>query len=126
MKKNILHITASTGGVEHYINSIISKSKMFQHHLVITDTYNYTKKDLDKSFICYISESNKFNILRDIFNIIKIIVQIKKQKKVFHLIHAHSSKGTLYGCFVSCYFKLPILVSAHAFGFLKFKGIAIG
>ena len=123
MNENILHITASRGGVEHYVNAIISKSNKYNHHIVKTEDFTLSDNINSSSFVLNIIQSDNFNIFYDLKNIYKIIINIRNYHHKFNLLHAHSSKGTIYACFIGLYFNLPVLVSPHSFGYLKFIGI---
>lgn len=118
MKKRILHITQSTGGVEEYL-------KMFFSHI--------DKEHFEVELICpnYPSMITKMenigvkvhivNMKRELcfFSDLKAYIQINNYIKHFKpdIVHVHSSKAGVLGRFAAYRNKVPCIYNSHGWSF---------
>lgn len=118
-KIRICHIAQSIGGVERYINYIVKylDREAYSHLIICTEDGDYSSnsdaKNLDIQIIQMVREINFYKDIKSFYKIIKIVIKTKP-----NIIHAHSSKGGLFGRIIGYIFSIPVAYTPHAFYYL--------
>lgn len=113
-KKKVLHITQSGGGVKVYVNYIINKCNKYDHILI-------APYDVDGVLKSYLINMKRLSSLKkEIKDFIKIFQLVKKVDP--DLIHAHSSKGGLYGRLIGLILRKKVIFTPNAFSYLRYSG----
>lgn len=119
MKKKIMYITQSNGGVAKYLQMLFKymDRNKYQQILVYPNEYingkNYFNQLVDN--IEFIDIYREINIKNDIKSIIQIYKVIKKYKP--DLIYLQSSKAGALGRIVNIIFRKPIIYNPHGWAF---------
>ena len=117
MKKKIMHIVQSTGGVERYIFMLLKymDDNLYEQILVCSQDY---KKDNYIKLVDYfelVEMHREINLKKDMYAIIKIRKLIKKYKP--DIIYLHSSKAGGIGRVANIGFKNKVIYNPHGWAF---------
>ncbi|AQM61200.1 glycosyltransferase family 4 protein [Clostridium baratii] len=117
MKKKIMHIVQSAGGVEVYIKMLLKymDSNKYEHILVCSN--DYYKNDFDSSVKAF----EQIDMVREI-NFKKDYISIKKVRKLIKnynpdIIYSHSSKGGAIGRIANIRIGKKQLYNPHGWAF---------
>ncbi len=124
MKRKILHITQSVGGIETYILNILANidRDRFEMSLICPlDSGGLSKRASDLDVAVYRvrmrREISPFYDLQNLFEISGIVRKIKPD-----LIHAHSSKAGILGRIAAVLNRIPVIYTPNAYAFLGSTG----
>ena len=120
----MLLITQSYGGVVTYLSLLIKYINKDKFDLSLICTAEHTSLiNIAKQYnvtIHIIKMTRNINIYYDFLSIMRIFFVVKNNK--YDLIHAHSTKGGLYGGLISLLFNIPCLFTPHAYYYLSKTG----
>lgn len=117
MKKNIMHIAQSAGGVDKYIQMLVSNtdSQKINHILVCSFDFNIENYEGKVCALEQVDMIRNINILSDSKAIWKIRSLIKKYKP--DCIYMHSSKAGAIGRIANIGLKNKVLYNPHGWAF---------
>ncbi|MBY6763034.1 glycosyltransferase, partial [Clostridium botulinum] len=105
MKKKIMHIVQSPGGVERYISMFLKNMDLSKYDNILVCSLDYEEQkyvNLVSAFE-YVDMTRKINLKSDLYAVIKIRKLIKKYNP--DVIYLHSSKAGAIGRIANLGFK---------------------
>lgn len=119
MKKKIMYITQSNGGVAKYLQMLFKylNTREYEQILIYPLEYLDEKKDFERIIdnIDFIEIGREINIKNDIKASLQLYRIIKKYDP--DLIYVNSSKAGAIGRIVNLFTKKPIIYNAHGWAF---------
>ena len=117
MKKKIMHIAQSAGGVERYINMFVKNMDFSKYENILVCSFDYEHTQFEKfvSAFEYVDMTREINLKSDILSIIKIRKLIKKYKP--DVIYLHSSKAGALGRIADIGLKNKVMYNPHGWAF---------
>lgn len=119
MKKRIMYITQSNGGVAKYLEMLFKymDRSNYEQILVYLTEYDYEKYKFDNIVdnIEFVDMCREINPIKDVKSIMKINKLIKKYNP--DIIYVHSSKGGALGRIANIITRKPIIYNAHGWAF---------
>lgn len=115
--KIIMHIAQSAGGVERYIQSLISgmEKKQWKHILVVSENYDLKKANELSENVIVLPMEREINIKKDI----KQIYTLRKIIKQYNpdIVYLHSSKAGALGRVAAIGLRKKVVYNAHGWSF---------
>lgn len=119
MRKKIIHISQSNGGVARYLQMLFKYTKMnkYEQILVYSKEYYNEKKDFENlvDHIEFVDMSRNINLIKDFKAIVKICKIIKKYNP--DLVYVHSSKAGALGRIANIITRKKIIYNPHGWAF---------
>lgn len=117
MKKKIMHIVQSPGGVERYINMFVKNMDSSKYDNILVCSLDYDKKKYEDFIYAfeYVNMSREINLKSDLSAILKIRKIIKKYNP--DVVYLHSSKAGAIGRIANLGFKNISLYNPHGWAF---------
>ncbi len=117
-KITICHISQSAGGVETYINEIISNTSKKFNHIVICGNNGtlYKTAHYIGAKVIFIKMVREISLFKDLLTLIRIIAVIIKIKP--NILHVHSGKGGFWGRIAGLILGIPTIFTPNAFSHL--------
>ena len=119
MKKKIMHVAQSAGGVYRYLSSFLTYSNRDKYEIILVLSEDYIKYEGDLSplvdSIEIISMKREIS-LREDFNSMLLLRKIIKKHQP-NLIYAHSSKAGALTRVVGLTNRVPIIYNPHGWAF---------
>lgn len=117
MKKKIMHIVQSGGGVERYISMFLRHMDLSEYDNILVCSLDYEEKEYRK-LVCafeYVDMTREISLRSDFFSIIKIRKLIKKYNP--DIVYFHSSKAGAVGRIANCGIKNISIYNPHGWAF---------
>ncbi|ACD51497.1 glycosyltransferase [Clostridium botulinum] len=117
MKKKIMHIVQSPGGVERYISMFLKNMDLSKYDNILVCSLDYEEQkyvNLVSAFE-YVDMTRKINLKSDLYAVIKIRKLIKKYNP--DVIYLHSSKAGAIGRIANLGFKNKSIYNPHGWAF---------
>ncbi|MBN1069266.1 glycosyltransferase family 1 protein [Clostridium botulinum] len=117
MKKKIMHIAQSPGGVERYVSMFLKNINLSRYDNILVCSLDYEEQkyvNLVSGFE-YVDMTRKINLKSDLHAVIKIRKLIKKYNP--DIIYLHSSKAGAIGRIANLGFKNKSIYNPHGWAF---------
>ncbi len=119
MSKRILHVAETSGGVERYLVTLLTKLKKypeFEHILVCSTTFKISKfKDLISDIEVIGSMHHAISFIADSKAVLALRKTIKKYRA--DIVYCHSSKAGAIGRIANMGIKNRLIYNAHGWSF---------
>ncbi|WP_394871367.1 glycosyltransferase family 4 protein [Clostridium butyricum] len=117
MKKKIMHIVQSPGGVERYINMFLKNMDSSKYDNILICSLDYDKKKYEDFIYAfeYVNMSREINLKSDLSAILHIRKIIKKYNP--DVVYLHSSKAGAIGRIANLGLKNRSLYNPHGWAF---------
>lgn len=117
MKKKIMHIVQSAGGVERYISMFLKNMDHSKYDNILVCSLDYDKEKYDNlvSAFEYVDMKREINFKSDLSAIIKVRKLIKKHNP--DIIYLHSSKAGAIGRIANLGIKNKSIYNSHGWAF---------
>ena len=117
MAKTILHIAEAPGGVDRYIELLVSNfDKSYKHILVVSKLYNVSKYEVMSNVERVIQVDIKHDLGMSDFKTIREIRKIIKETQP-DVVYCHSTKAGFVGRLANRCKKIPLIYNAHGWCF---------
>lgn len=119
MKKRVLHIAQSAGGVSEYLKYFFKYSDVENYEIYFACS-NYYEDDIDIfnkliKNVNMIQMEREINLLSDYRSYRKLLDYARKIKP--DIIHAHSSKAGVYARLIGKKINVPVVYNSHGWSF---------
>lgn len=117
MKKKIMHIVQSAGGVERYILMLLKNMDLFKYEHILVCSYDYKEEDYSELVTAFehVNIVRQISIKSDFKAIFHVRRLIKKYKP--DIIYMHSSKGGAIGRIANIGIKNNSIYNPHGWAF---------
>ena len=117
MKKKIMHIVQSPGGVERYINMFLKNMDLSKYDNILVCSLDYDRKKYENFVYAfeYVDMKREINLKSDLSAIVHIRKIIKKYNP--DVVYLHSSKAGAIGRIANLGFKNRSLYNPHGWAF---------
>lgn len=117
MKKKIMHIVQSPGGVERYINMFLKNMDLSKYDNILVCSLDYDKKKYENFVYAleYVDMKREINLKSDLSAIVHIRKIIKKYNP--DVVYLHSSKAGAIGRIANLGLKNRSLYNPHGWAF---------
>lgn len=118
-----MHITHALGGVQTYLEYILSYSDKTRFEYIIVAPYNPTFQQFCLRLANYypLKIKREINPFSDVLLLIKLIRLIRKERP--DVLHVHSAKGGFLGRLAGMFSNVKVLYTPHGFSYLSFTGV---
>lgn len=119
IKKKVLHIAQSGGGVSEYLKMYFKYSdrEIYDNELLCSESYLNEIEEYEKLGVYpnIINMNRDINILQDFKSLINVYSKIKEIKP--DIIYCHSSKAGFIGRIPAVLLGIPVIYNAHGWAF---------
>ena len=117
MKKKVMYIVQSAGGVERYIQMLLKYCDKNLYENILVCSYDYKRENYENlvSGFYNVEMCREINLLTDIKAILMVRSLIKKVKP--DIIYVHSSKGGAIGRIANLGIKNDVIYNPHGWAF---------
>lgn len=117
MKKRIMHVVQSPGGVERYLLMLLKNMNKFKYEQILVSSYSYHKENYDDLVDVFeqIDMMRNISIWKDAKAVISLRKLLNKYKP--DVVYLHSSKAGAVGRIANLGLKNKLLYNPHGWAF---------
>lgn len=117
MKKRIMHVVQSHGGVERYLSMLLKNMDKFKYEQILVASYDYHKEN----FNGLVDVFEQIDMIRDISisKDVKAVISLRKLLNKYNpdIVYLHSSKAGAIGRIADFGIKNKLLYNPHGWAF---------